>query len=322
VQFNEESLLPMRQDPLIITAVPFGWATGGASKGLQTTFTSAQQVKLALDCLSAGASVLHVELSDCGIDQESSWSGGTSALLSMLRRAAPKLLLQIDGPRLMPPCPAAIWSEREWVSNFESLEPKPHFMAMEVSAPRTTVASQRVRIDGVRDRHAASAQLRLLRRNGMQPFFLLRDLSAHEAVEHLVRAGAYMGPLNQCMVAASGGSIGNNPIDWIEFLRRAPAGSKVAFQGSPVVASPLTALAIAFGVHIRVAAPGLSLSEQDATPDIVLQIKQVVRTARQFGRKVATCDDARRIMSVGTWYDSTEETLFLLGMLAGRKLRG
>jgi uncharacterized protein (DUF849 family) len=313
VQFNEESLFPTQQDSLIITAVPFGPATRVADTGHQTQFTSAQQVQIALDCQKAGASVLHVDLPD---DE----TGQASALLGMLRRTAPKMLLQIDGPPLVCPCRPAIWQEGEWASHFESLEAKPHFITMEVSAPPATLA-QSMRIDGGRDRHAASAQLRLFRRNGVQPFFLLRDLRAHEALEQLVRAGAYMGPLNQCMLAAGGGSIGNNPIDWIEFLRRAPPGSKVAFQGSPDVASPLAAFAIAFGVHIRVAAPGVSLSEQDATPDIVLQIKQVVRTARQFGRKVATCDDARRIMSVGTWYDSTEETLFLLGMLADRKLR-
>ena len=41
----------------------------------------------------------------------------------------------------------------------------------------------------------------------------------------------------------------------------------------------------------------------------VEQIKGVVRLCNEFGRKVATAQEARQIMKVGTWYDSVEETL-------------
>ena len=40
--------------------------------------------------------------------------------------------------------------------------------------------------------------------------------------------------------------------------------------------------------------------------------------SEQFGRKVATADEARKIMKVGVWYDTVEETLFSLGLPPNR----
>ena len=40
--------------------------------------------------------------------------------------------------------------------------------------------------------------------------------------------------------------------------------------------------------------------------------------AEQFGRKVATADEARQIMKIGVWYDTVEETLFNLGLPPNR----
>jgi hypothetical protein len=39
---------------------------------------------------------------------------------------------------------------------------------------------------------------------------------------------------------------------------------------------------------------------------------------RQFGRKVATAEEARQIMKVGVWYNTVEETLFNLGLPPNR----
>lgn len=44
----------------------------------------------------------------------------------------------------------------------------------------------------------------------------------------------------------------------------------------------------------------------------------MVRIAKEIGREVATAEDARRIMKIGTWYNSPEETLFNLGLPPNR----
>jgi len=48
------------------------------------------------------------------------------------------------------------------------------------------------------------------------------------------------------------------------------------------------------------------------------QIEWAVKQSEQFGRKVATAEEARQIMKVGVWYDNVEETLFKLGLPPNR----
>ena len=48
------------------------------------------------------------------------------------------------------------------------------------------------------------------------------------------------------------------------------------------------------------------------------QIEWAVKQSEQFGRKVATADEARQIMKVGVWYDTVEETLLKLGLPPNR----
>ena len=43
-----------------------------------------------------------------------------------------------------------------------------------------------------------------------------------------------------------------------------------------------------------------------------------MRLTEQFGRKIATADEAREIMKIGVWYDSVEETLYNLGLPPNR----
>jgi hypothetical protein len=51
----------------------------------------------------------------------------------------------------------------------------------------------------------------------------------------------------------------------------------------------------------------------------VEQVEQVVRIANELGRKVATADEARQMLKIGTWYNSPDETLANLGLPPNRK---
>jgi hypothetical protein len=50
----------------------------------------------------------------------------------------------------------------------------------------------------------------------------------------------------------------------------------------------------------------------------VRPVEWAVKLCREFGRKVATAEEARRIMKVGVWYNTGEETLFSLGLPPNR----
>ena len=71
----------------------------------------------------------------------------------------------------------------------------------------------------------------------------------------------------------------------------------------------ISAMALVLGQHIRVGNEDNLWGAKGERKTTVEQIKGVVRLCNEFGRKVATAQEARQIMKVGTWYDSVEETL-------------
>jgi hypothetical protein len=82
--------------------------------------------------------------------------------------------------------------------------------------------------------------------------------------------------------------------------------------------SQISALAILLGLHVRV---GNEDNIWDAKRQRITSVKQVeaaVRMSEQFGRKVATAEEARKMMKVGVWYNSVEETLMNLGLPPNR----
>jgi uncharacterized protein (DUF849 family) len=161
--------------------------------------------------------------------------------------------------------------------------------------------------------------LKRLRANGIQPYFMLGNLPQLETVERLVRRGLYMGPLNHCYVAIGGGAAGPDPFQMMDYIRRAPQGGILQIEGIMRNVPPMMAMAIAMGLHVRVGIEDNLWRRKGQRFTSVQQVEQVVRMARELGRDVATADDARRIMKIGTWYDSVEETLQALGMPPDRK---
>jgi len=50
----------------------------------------------------------------------------------------------------------------------------------------------------------------------------------------------------------------------------------------------------------------------------VKQVEWAAKQSEQFGRKVATADEARKMMKIGVWYNTVEETLFNVGLPPNR----
>ena len=73
-------------------------------------------------------------------------------------------------------------------------------------------------------------------------------------------------------------------------------------------------MALVLGQHIRVGNEDNIWGADRKRATSVKQVEGVVRLAKEFGRKVATAEEARKIMKVGVWYDSVEETLKNLGL--------
>ena len=76
----------------------------------------------------------------------------------------------------------------------------------------------------------------------------------------------------------------------------------------------ISAMGIVLGQHVRVGNEDNLWGADRKRKTTVEQIEGAVRLCKQFGRKVATAEEARKIMKVGTWYNSVDETLQNLGM--------
>ena len=73
-------------------------------------------------------------------------------------------------------------------------------------------------------------------------------------------------------------------------------------------------MALVLGQHIRVGNEDNIWGADRKRATSVKQIEGVVRMAKEFGRKIATAEEARKIMKIGVWYNSVEETLKNLGL--------
>lgn len=162
--------------------------------------------------------------------------------------------------------------------------------------------------------------LKRLRQHQIQPYFQFAHIHQLEAVEHLIRTGVYMGPFNHNLVAIGGaGGAGRNPFDFFEYVRRSPHGSTASIESLWRTVAPFGAMGIALGIHIRVGIEDNLWRRKGVRMTSVEQIEQMVRISRELGRPIATGDEAKQILKIGTWYNSVEETLANLGLPPNRK---
>jgi hypothetical protein len=135
-----------------------------------------------------------------------------------------------------------------------------------------------------------------------------------EIIERLIRSGVYMGPLNMCMAAYGGGTLGRNPFDILNFLQRIPQNAVATIWSSMRGNHTLQALGIVLGLHVRVGNEDNIWGANRERSTSIQQVKGAVNVCKMFGRRVATAEQARKIMKVGVWYNSVDETLKALGM--------
>ena len=161
--------------------------------------------------------------------------------------------------------------------------------------------------------------LKRLRQHKIQPYFVPAHVHQLEIIERLIRAGVYKGPLNLALAGYGGGTLGRNPFHWMELLRQTPQGAVATFWTSMRGLISLSAMAIVLGQHVRVGnEDNLWGCGQEARAPRSSRSKAPSASAEEFGRKVATAEEARKIMKVGVWYDSVEETLQNLGLPPNR----
>lgn len=339
--YTPESILPENMAPLIITAAPYGpeWLPEDAD--IPVTWDA--QVQAAVDCYNAGATMLHVHVRDPATGHGSVDFEQYNYFIGRLRQAVPKMILQVGGSISFSPKTAeakAKWLDYDTRHMLTELDPKPDCVTVAVGTTQWDIMSG-MSADDIKGTHlennpqvqAAWAgmwvdagpafyleHLKRLRAHRISPYFVPAHIHQWDLIEGLIRAGVYMGPVNMAIAGYGGGTLGRNPYDWMNFLQRIPQGtSSVTFWSSMRGLISLSAMALVLGQHIRVGNEDNLWGVDKKRRTTVQQVEGAARLCREFGRKVATAEEAREIMRVGVWYDSVEETLHNLGLPPNRK---
>lgn len=332
--YTDNSILPEYMQPLIITAAPYGpaWLPGDADIPVSWD----EQVQAAVDCYNAGATMLHVHVRDPKTGMGSADFEQYNYFLGRLKEAVPKMILQVGGSiSFAPHTPEAKakWLAYDTRHMLTELNPKPEFVTVATGTTQWDIVSM-MNVEDVKGTHLEDPKvqaawagmyvdalpafylehLKRLRKNGIQPYFVPAHIHQLELIERLIRAGVYMGPMNMAIAGYGGGTLGRNPFHWMEFLRQTPQGAVATFWSSMRGLISLSAMAIVLGQHVRLGNEDNLWGADRKRKTTIQQIEGAVRVCKEFGRKVATAEEARKICKVGVWYNSVEETLQNLGL--------
>src|SRR5262249_2135535 len=125
--YTDDSLLPENQDPLIITAAPYGpiWMPEDYPEALPVTWDA--QVPKAADCYNAGGSMLHCHVRDPKTGHISKNFKEYGDLVGRLRQAVPKMVLQVGGSISFAPegDEKAKWQSYDTRHMLAEIDPKP-----------------------------------------------------------------------------------------------------------------------------------------------------------------------------------------------------
>jgi uncharacterized protein (DUF849 family) len=333
--YTDDSILPENMAPLIITAAPYGpqWLPGDTS---DLPLSWDEQVQVAVDCYEAGATMLHFHVRNPATGMGSTNFDEYNYLLKRVREAVPDMIIQVGGSISFSPHTddaKAKWLDYDTRHMLTELDPKPEFVTVTTGTSLWDIGST-MTPDDIKGTHMEDPKvqaawagmvvdstpafyvehLRRLRKNGIQPYFVPSGPHQWDLIERCIRAGIYMGPLNMALCGYGGGTMYRNPFDWMHFLQRVPQGSVNTFWTSFRGLISISAWALTLGQHIRVGIEDNIWGADRKRRTTVEQVQGVVRLAKEFGRKVATAQEARTIMKVGTWYNSVEETLRNLDM--------
>ena len=340
MQFLDDSLLPENQEKLVITVAPYGpeWEVADFPEDLPLTMD--EHVQKAVDCYSAGATVLHIHVREMD-GKGSKRLSKFNELLELLRAALPQMILQVGGSISF--APEGEGAEAKWLSDdtrhmLADLTPAPDQVTIAVNTtqmnimdliaeeeyrgtslgrPETYRAYREMVVPAGPD--WVEEHLRRLTAAGIQPHFQLTSMPDLETVERLVRRGLYKGPLNLTWIGIGGGFDGPNPNNFMEFIRRAPDGSTITAESVMRNVLPLNVMATCLGMHVRCGNEDTLFGPDGEKMTSVQQVEQLVRVARELGRDVATGPEARAIYRIGEQYNSTEETLARNGMPPNRE---
>ena len=340
MNFLDGALHPENQDKLVITAAPYGpeWLPSDFPEDIAVSMDD--QVQKAVDCYNAGATVLHVHVREAD-GKGSKRLSKFNELLARLRVAVPDMVLQVGGSISF--APETEGDKAKWLSDdtrhmLAELSPTPDQVTVTVNTAQMNIFEQMDPRDyagtslGDPALHEAFREMivpagptwaeehvKRLSAKGIQSAFQFYNINSFETVERMIRRGVYKGPLVANWVAIGGGMDAPNIYNLANFLRAMPDQVALTLESSMLNTLPVNMMAIAMGLHVRCGIEdNLWSQDRKSKMGTVKQIEQLVRISREFGRDIASGKEAKKILKIGTFYDSVEETLAKNGFSPNR----
>jgi uncharacterized protein (DUF849 family) len=341
MNFLDGHLFPENQAPLIITAAPYapGWLPSDFPEDIPVTMEA--QIQKAVDCYNAGATVLHLhvrELDGKGSKRLSKFN----ELIAGVRQAVPEMIIQVGGSISFAPesdGQAAKWLSDDTRHMLAELDPIPDQVTVTVNTSQMNVTDHMEDADVVGTSREnpklfdtykdmivpanplwVEEHVRRLSAAGIQSAFQCYNTNSFESVERLIRRGFYKGPLVMNWVAISGGMDTPNIYSLGNFMRGVPDGAVVTLESNVRNVLPVNMMAIAMGLHVRCGTEDVLWNQRrTAKQSTVRQIEQLVRISEEFGRDIATAEQARAICRIGEFYDTAEQALAANGFAPNRR---
>jgi len=340
MNFLDGALHPENQDRLVITAAPYGpeWLPSDFPEDIAVTMD--EQVQKAVDCYNAGATVLHVHVREAD-GKGSKRLSKFNELLARLRIAVPDMVLQVGGSISF--APESEGEKAKWLSDdtrhmLAELTPTPDQVTVTVNTSQMNIIEQMDPRDyagtsigepALREAFRemivpggptwAEEHVKRLSAKGIQSAFQFYNINSFETVERMIRRGVYKGPLVMNWVAIGGGMDAPNVYNLANFLRATPDDAVLTLESSMLNTLPVNMMAIAMGLHVRCGIEdNLWSQNRERKITTVQQIEQLVRISREFGRDIATGKEAKKLLKIGTFYNSIEETLAKNGFAPNR----
>jgi uncharacterized protein (DUF849 family) len=340
MNFLDGHLFPENMQPLIITAAPYAPSYVPSDFPGEIAVTMDEQIQIAVDCYDAGATVLHLhvrELDGKGSKRLSKFN----ELIAGVRARVPDMIIQVGGSISFAPesdGAAAKWLSDDTRHMLAELDPKPDQVTVTINTSQMNFLEQfdqrDVKGSSLEDPVVYNAykemtvpaqpgwaeeHIRRLTAAGIQSEFQCYNINSFETIERMIRRGIYRGPLVMNWVAISGGMDAPNIYNLANFVRAVPDGAVLTVESSVRNVLPVNMMGIAMGLHVRCGTEDV-LWNQSRTAKIgtVAQIEQLVRIAREFGRPIATAQQAREISRIGVFYDTPEESLLANGFAPNR----
>ena len=331
--FTSDSMLPENQQPLIITVAPYGpqWLPSDYPEDIPVTWE--QQTQKAVDCYNAGATVLHVHVRDPKTGHGSKNFNEFNEQIARLRKAVPKMIIQVGGSISFAPADGhekAHWLGYDTRHMLTELNPKPDQITIVVGTTQMNILDLTTP-DDVQGTQLANPAMQAAYQN------MVADATPEFYIEHLkrlrknadpahVRDGAHPHPRGDRASHPHRrlhGSVESHYDGDRRRRRLRPQSLRLHGVRTPLARTarlrrieslwrtvpPYAAMAVALGIHIRVGIEDNMWRRKGERMTSVQQVEQVVRIAKELGRKVATGDEARQILKIGTWYNSPDETL-------------